>query len=288
MIKIRINNKFFRSLSKASQFLNKDKQWLSNEMRDKDAITYKDLLIEKVDEPKKVKKPKHTRKGIPVLVDGIPYKNCAEAERAIGCAPSSVSDALRRGADTVYGHKVEAVYPSMIKNKKPMKKNTNCKVLCKTTGVVYPTITEAAKFAGCDDWTMSKKMEAAGGFIDKNNNEYVRLTPMDTKNSYRNDGKSVKKPRKRMSKKTTKTNDVLLDTKGRFKGCVDLHEVDMGDFCKPVTQVKLDKKELPQVVKDAINDKIIALFKEKGLYDDIMALLEYGGFTSVKFKKEND
>lgn len=111
---------------------------------------------------------------------------------------------------------------------------------------------------------------------------------MDTKNNYRNDGKSVKSPRKPRSRTLTAPNDELPDLKGRFKGCVDLHEVDMGDFCKPLTQVKLDKKEVPQVVKDAINDKIIALLKDKGLYNDIMALLEYGGFTSVKFKNEND
>ena len=126
MQKIRINNKFFRSLSEAARFLGMNKGWLSNEMKDKQAITYKDLLVEKVDTPKTNKIPKHTRKGIPVLVDGIAYKNCAEAERAIGCAQSSLSDALRRGAKKLLGHTIEPVYPSMVK-KKTMNKITNIK-----------------------------------------------------------------------------------------------------------------------------------------------------------------
>ena len=277
MQKIRINNKFFRSLTEASKFLHLNKQWLSSEMKDKEAITYKDLLIEKVEEPKPVKKPKHTRKGIPVLIDGIPYKNCAEAERAIGCASSSVSDALRRGAKTVYGHKLEAVYPSMIKNKKPMKKNTNCKVLCKTTGVVFPTITEAARFAGVDDWTMSKKMEASGGFIDKENNEYIRLTPMKSKNTYVDDGKYITKQRGLAPRKTTITQDELPEK--IIEKDTQISSPQPAEFM--VKTPDFDK--IPQVVKDAINDKIISLLKEKGVYDDVMDLLKYGGFTTVKF-----
>lgn len=260
MQKIKINNKFFRSLAGASHFLNKPKQWLSGEMKDKEAITYKDLLIEKVETPEnpKKKQPKHTRKGIPVLIDGVPYKNCAEAERAIGCGISSVSDALRRGAKYVCGHRVEAIYPSMIG--KQHKSSKKVKVICVTTGEIYDSITEAARAAKVDDWTMSKKMEAAGSLIDANGNEYKRLTPMKTKNVYKDNCKTVRGRK-------------LVIKRNVFKA-------------KPIAKeepVVIVKPEVPKVVKDAINDKIIAILKEKGIYNDIVELLKYGGFTTVKF-----
>lgn len=277
MQNVRVNNKIFSSISKAAKFIGMQRSNLSNMLKNKKATTYKDLMIEKLDTPKTVKKPKHTRKGIPVLVDGIPYKNCAEAERAIGCASSSISDALRRGANTVYGHKVEAVYPSMIKNKKPMKKSTNCKVMCKTTGVIYPTITQAAMAAGCDDWTMSKKMEAAGGFVDKNNNEYIRLTPMKSKNTYIDDGKYIKKPRVLSSRKNNHNSERIAGA--NIEKDAQISSPQTAEFMVKTP----DFDEIPQVVKDAINDKIISLLKEKGVYNDVMDLLKYGGFTTVEF-----
>lgn len=272
MQKIRINNKFFRSLTKASEFLHLNKQWLSNEMKDKEAITYKDLLIEKVETPKNPKNrvPKHTRRGIPVLIDGIPYKNCAEAERVIGCAASSVSDALRRGAKTVCGHTLEPIYPSMVKRKTQLKKS-NVKVLNKTKNVYFTSISEAAKYAKVDDWTMSKKMESAGSFIDAEGNEYIRLEPMKTKNKYENTGKTLKKKIKHHTRLSN------------MKGCINLNEISF-DEIKPVEPPK--KEEIPQIVKDAINEKIISILKEKGLYEDIVNLLNYGGFSSIKVIKD--
>lgn len=271
MQKIRINNKIFNSLSKAAKFLQKNKGWLSNEMKNKQAITYKDLFIEKIESPKTKKIPKHTKKGIPVLIDGVMYKNCSEAERAIGCSQSSVSDALRRGAKTIYGHTLEAVYPSMLKNRKPLKKRTNVKVLCKTTGITYDSIREAALVADVDDWTMSRKMESAGSFIDKNNNEYVRLKPMKTKNIYENTGKTLLCER---------NNNARLSN---MQGCINLNEISF-DEIKPIKSPK--KEEIPQIVKDAINEKIINILKEKGLYEDIVNLLNYGGFSSIKVIKD--
>ena len=40
--------------------------------------------------------------------------------------------------------------------------------------------------------------------------------------------------------------------------------------------------EITQIVKDAINEKIILMLKEKGLYEDIVNLLNYGGFSTIK------
>lgn len=267
MQRIRVNNKFFRSIAEAARFLHISKPYLHAKMQNKRAITYKDLLIEKVETQKTVKKIKPRKRGIPVLMDGVMYSNCAEAERAIGVGSSTISDALRRGATSVRGHKIEAVYPSDINKRKAKTPKKNAvKVKCITTGVVYNNIMEASAAANADVWTMSKKMEAAGGFIDANGNEYIRLTPMRTKNVYENTGKSVKHKRVYAPR------------------CVKLGEPTVISI-PPVAQ----KPEVPQVVKDAINDKIIALLKEKGVYDDVIALLEYGGFTSVKFNtNKND
>lgn len=57
-----------------------------------------------------------------------------------------------------------------------------CKVMCTNTGKVFSSISEAARSCGAKSWTMGLKMERAGKFIDANNNEYVRLSPMRSKN----------------------------------------------------------------------------------------------------------
>ena len=280
MYKVRVNNKFFRSLTEASKFLHLNKQWLSKELKNKQATTYKDLLVEKVEvyQNPKNKIPRKARRGIPVLVDGVAYDSCKAAERVIGCSAGSLSDAIRRRGKTVFmGYNVEPLYPSMVGKRKRSPKDS-VKVLCKTTGITYNTIEEAAKVAGADSWTMSKKMTTAGGFIDKNGNEYVRLSPMVSKNTYEDTGKKLKSHR---GFHTRKSQTVIND----------LPPMPVDELPKEIIEKDIQissKKEIPQVVKDAINDKIIALLKEKGVYDDIMALLEYGGFTSVKFKKEND
>lgn len=267
MQKIRINNKFFRSLTKASEFLHLDKQFLSTKMKNKKAITYKDLLIEKVDVEKPIRKPEHTRKGIPVLVDGIAYKNCSEAERALGLCKCSVSDALRRGSKKLLGHTIEAVYPSMINSRHKSK----VRVYNKTENKYFDSIREAASYANVDEWTMSKKMEFAGSFIDFNGNEYIRLEPMKTINVYKNTGKKLE------IKKQPYTRTPNM------KGCVSLNEISF-DEINPIEPPK--KEKIPQIVKDAINEKIINILKEKGLYEDIVNLLNYGGFSSIKVIKD--
>ena len=257
MQQIRVNNKFFRSLADAAKFLRMSRVTLSAKMKNKQAITHKDLLIEKVQE---TPKPKHRNTGVkratvPVLVDGVAYNSCSEAERAVGLPPSVISKALRCNQRHCCGHDIEPVFPSQIK---PIEKKI--KVYCETTGIMYDSIKEASKVADVDNWTMSKKMEASGAFIDSKGNIYKRMTPMNTKNKYKDTGKSVKHKREYAP-----------------------HCVKLGEPTAISIPPVAPKPEVPQVVKDAINDKIIALLKEKGVYDDVIALLEYGGFTSVKF-----
>lgn len=257
MQQVRVNNKFFRSIADAAKFLRMPRVTLSAKMKNKQAITHKDLLIEKVQE---TPKPKHRNTGVkraavPVLVDGVAYNSCSEAERAVGLPPCVISKALRCNQRHCCGHDIEPVFPSQIK---PIEKKV--KVYCETTGIMYDSIKEASKVADVDNWTMGKKMEASGAFIDSKGRVYKRMTPMNTKNKYKDTGKSVKHKREYAPR------------------CVKLGEPTVISI-PPVAQ----KPEVPQVVKDAINDKIIALLKEKGVYDDVIALLEYGGFTSVKF-----
>lgn len=274
---IRVNNKVFSSIARAAKFLGVQRSNLSNMMRGKRAITYKDLLVEKMDmptviAPKKVK----GRARIPVIVDGKPYNSCLEAEEALGLSRCAISHAVSRGKTFVRGHKIELVYPSMAKTVKKTRANA-VKVECITTGVVYDNMMEASRAANADEWTMSKKMEVSGGFIDACGNEYRRLTPMRTKNIYVDTGKTIKKARV-FSNRTVKPS--LTDQDVEIKKAN--HETAF-----PL-DIPTKKTEVPQIVKDAINDKIIKLLKDKNIYDEIIELLNYGGFSSIKVKKDND
>lgn len=74
-----------------------------------------------------------------------------------------------------------------------MADNRKVKVYCKTLGKWFKTIGAAAKFAKVNDWTMSRKMETAGCFIDNEGNEYIRSKPMKTKNEYKSTGTTLKR-----------------------------------------------------------------------------------------------
>lgn len=250
-----VDNKLFGSVVGAANFLKTPVESLRAALRGKKAAIYKGLVIEKTDEQVKKKKARNGQTTrIPVMVDGVAYNSLIEAERTLGFPKSVLYTAIRTGK--YKNHKVEPVYPSMITRKA----REGTPVYCKTTDKTFNSIKEAAKFANADNWTMSKKMKTSGGFVDKNGNEYVRLKPMDTKNTYNDTGKTVKIERGVAHRTPNQT-----------------------------IKEETTKEDIPQVVKDAINEKIIALLKENGLYEDIIALLKYGGFTNVKFNiNKND
>ena len=58
------------------------------------------------------------------------------------------------------------------------------KVYCETLDIWFNSIQDAAKYAGCNDWSMSKKMDIMGSFVDEAGNVYKRAEPMKTKNKY--------------------------------------------------------------------------------------------------------
>lgn len=116
-------------------------------------------------------------KEVKVSINNVIYKSITEAAKTFGWHPVKIHNAYRRGKATIEGMPFEKITTTEIKNKKSNKKQS-CPVTCTTTNTIYNTITEAAKAAGVPMWTMSLKMDAAGKFIDKQGNEYVRQKPM--------------------------------------------------------------------------------------------------------------
>lgn len=268
-----LNGKIFNSMNKAAKFLRISVSTLADKLRNKEATVYKDILIEKTKIEPKPQPKLLKRKGIPVLVDGVMYNSCKDAEKVIGCGIGSLADAIRnRGKTMFFGHLVEPVYPSMVGKRKRNAKDA-VKVLCKTTGITYNTITEAAKVAEADDRTMSKKMETNGSFIDKNGNEYIRLKPMGTKNTYR---------------KTHKTATFDLDK--RFVGCEELTKVNFDNIkpVEPVVEKKLKFENYPQVIQGLIRKEIRTMIREDKPWSEIKKFLRDIGCETLTIKVDVD
>ena len=247
-----VNDKYFSNMREAAKVLGCSASRLPTLLKNRTVAFYKGNTIIKATTPLTIpvaKKQTHSREPIPVIVDGVAYNSCHEAERAFNLANGSISCALKAGSKVCKGHKIELVAPSM-------RSRLGCKVYCKQKDKTYKSISDAAKDAGVDDWTMSKKMEFAGGFIDKNGNEYKRTVPMNTNKVYSTKGKTVREY-------------IAVDK-----------DIKTGDA------VKLVKQDVPQIVKDAITDKIIKILKDSGIYDQIIDLLNFGGFSTLKLKND--
>lgn len=191
-------------------------------------------------------------------VNGKRFRSLSQAAKYIRISTPRLSELLRNKKEFMYDNfRIQEInkpkIPKLKSTKIPKLKSKYCKVLQVNTGKIFKTIKEASEYAGVDSWTMSVKMEVAGSFIDKNGNEYKRLSPMITKNKYVNTGKTLKTGH--VGKEIEKNNDNCIEE---------------------------EKDTVPQIVKDAINEKIILMLKEKGLYEDIVNLLNYGGFSTIK------
>lgn len=110
---------------------------------------------------------------------------------------------------------------------------------------------------------------------------------MATKNNYEDTGKTVQF-KKSYAHRETKESFVPIDTALGLPNTQ--RRFPIVDFPKPLNKapVKEQKTEIPQIVKDAINDKIVQLLKDRGIYNEIIELLNYGGFSTIKIKKDND
>ena len=105
---------------------------------------------------------------------------------------AGLANAVKCGNKTYDGHSIEQL-PCDTKKKRKIDKKHSCPVICENLNVTFKTITEAANYAQVDGWTMSKKMQSSGKFIDKNGNVYVRLKPMRSKNVYADIGATIQK-----------------------------------------------------------------------------------------------
>lgn len=112
-----------------------------------------------------------------------------------------------------------------------------------TKNMWFKSIKEAAAYAQVDGWTMSKKMEASGSFIDNNGDEYIRETPMQTKNKYKNTGK-----------KLCKAHVCIKRTR----------------ICK---QPDFAFSELPMPVRDLINQEISRMLVSNTPWEQIKAFM---------------
>lgn len=105
-------------------------------------------------------------------------------------------------------------------------------MFCKTLNIWFKTITSAANFAKADNWTMSRKMDVLGSFIDANGNEYIREKPMRTKNNYTEHFNTMvaKRTIVRRKKQTVKSMEYMLVKQPAF-----------ADYPKPIQNLIKEK-----------------------------------------------
>lgn len=128
-------------------------------------------------------------------------------------------------------------------------------VYCKTIDRWFPSIQSAAKFAGVNGWTMGMKMQSSGGFIDANGREYIRKTPMKSKNIYPDYGKTIQKQAKRATR--TPQNDVLETT------------------------------QVSPIVLQLVNDKVESLIKNSSLWSEICKYMDAVGLKKIVITKKD-
>lgn len=117
------------------------------------------------------------------------------------------------------------------------------RVINTTKNIWFKSIKDAAAYAQVDGWTMSKKMETSGSFIDSNGDEYIRETPMKTKNKYKNTGKKL---------------------------CKTVAHTRRTRVCK---QPDFAFSELPMPVRDLINQEISRMIVSNTPWEQIKAFM---------------
>lgn len=131
------------------------------------------------------------------------------------------------------------------------------RVINTTKNMWFKSIKDAATYAQVDGWTMSKKMETSGSFIDSNGDEYIRETPMQTKNKYKNTGKKLCKAGTR-AKRTR--------------------------ICK---QPNFVFQDLPMPVRDLINQEISRMLVSNVPWEQIKAFMLKMGCKKIVLSLED-
>lgn len=142
-----------------------------------------------------------------------------------------------------------------------MSRKGGCRAWCPTLNKWFKSICAAARFAGVNDWTMSKKMEVSGSFVDSNGNKYFREHPMKTKNDYVDTGNTMIRTtytvRKHRNRKTVKTEPVFTF------------------------------QELPAPVQDLINSEISRMLVSNVPWEEIKAFMLKMGCKKIVLSLDN-
>ena len=168
------------------------------------------------------------KKPIPVIIEDQEFESISAAARFLDM-PSANLWNIAHTTNNFNGLSVRFKDPSLSEaktldskyrinyylNKKIEKSGKKCPVICETLNKKFKSIKDASTFAKVDGWTMSKKMETAGQFKDKNGNIYKRLKPMNTKNNYTNTGDELTKTwiRKKKTETVKQEQPVVITAK---------------------------------------------------------------------------
>lgn len=134
------------------------------------------------------------------------------------------------------------------------------KVYCETLDIWFNSIQDAAKYAGCNDWSMSKKMDIMGSFVDEAGNVYKRAEPMKTKNKYQ-----------------TRTNYTSIK-KGRYSR-------------KPNTKKEAASfkfADLPKAVQELIEERISEMLEQNKPWSEIKTFLKKMGCKKLTLRVDED
>lgn len=159
---------------------------------------------------------------------------------------AGLAHAVKHGNKQYKGLNIEVIpTESKVKGKRDKRP---CPVVCENLNLHFKTITAAAKYAQVDGWTMSKKMETAGQFVDSKGNVFKRLKAMKTKNVYENTGDTIKTSRPFAHRTVKKKAYVQPEVK----------EV------KPVVQPAQPINKL-ELARDVLKEKVIESVKANDL-----------------------
>ena len=126
------------------------------------------------------------RAKILVSVDGSKLRNVMDTAEKYNVKANSLYMALHNNQKHFFNYRINKIdkytYDLITSDTSLKEKNLSKRavcVKCLDTGVVYPSISAAAKACNEHMWTMSVKMEETGKFIDKEGKQYIRLAPMN-------------------------------------------------------------------------------------------------------------
>lgn len=154
----------------------------------------------------------------------------------------------------------------------------NIKVYCEKTGKEFNSLKDAAKELGLDSWTLSRKIESNGFFVDENGNKWKKTEKMKTKNKYKKTTPYYKEMKHRIFGHRKPNKSKVPNIDGQFDAGLSLFPI-----------VSLDKKprknrELEQSVIRVVE----YMLKNNGAIDKIKELLNLCDLDEIKLTIKKD